>query len=101
MKDIKIDDTCWVIEHSVYGKLNEPVNEPKLYSVHITSIDGDIYRGYGTDTLGVYDKPSKYVFKTKEEGEEYIKEHRNEIIKQSFEEHKKWFDEQIKKARKL
>ena len=99
MKDIKINDICWIIEHSVYGNQNEPLNEPKLYSVRITSIDGDIYSGYGTDTMGFYKKPSKYVFKTKEEGEKYIKEHRIEIIKESFDEHKKWFDEQIRKAR--
>jgi len=100
MKDIKIDDVCWCLEHSVYGKANEPVNEPYLLPFQITKIENGYYHGSGTDTYGIYDKPEKYVFLTKEEGLEYIKEHRDEIIRESFQNHKKWFEEQLKNARK-
>ena len=99
MKDIKVDDICYVIEHSVYGKTNEPVNEPCVLEVSVTSIDGDIYRGRGTDTYGIYTVPEKLIHKTRQEAEEYIKEHRDEIIKESFENHRKWFEEMKRKAR--
>ena len=99
MKDIKIGDICYVIQHSVYGKVNEPVNEPSVLEVSVTSIDGDIYRGRGTDTLGIYTVPEKLIYKTSKEAREYIKEHRMEIIKESFENHKKWFEEMKRKAR--
>jgi hypothetical protein len=100
MKDIKIDDVCWCVEHSVYGNPNEPVNEPELLEFRISTISNGYYSGFGTDTYGVYTKPEKYVFKTREEGLEYIKGHRDEIIKESFQNHKKWFEEQLKNVRK-
>lgn len=100
MKDIKVNDVCWCVEHSVYGKASEPVNEPYLLPFQITKIENGYYHGPGTDTHGIYTKPEKYVFKTQEEGLEYIKKHRNEIIRESFQNHKKWFEEQLKNARK-
>ena len=100
MKDIKIDDVCWCVEHSVYGNPNAPVNEPELLEFRISAISNGCYSGFGTDTYGFYIKPEKHVFKTREEGLEYIKEHRDEIIKESFQNHKKWFEEQIKNVRK-
>ena len=99
-KEIKVGDVCWFIEHSVYGNPNAPVNEPKTYEFRITEIKDNSYFGRGTDTFGIYDIQKKYVFKTKEEALEYIKEHRDEIIKESFKKHKKWFEEQLKRARK-
>lgn len=100
MKDIKIDDVCWCVEHSVYGNPNAPVNEPELLEFRISAISNGCYSGFGTDTYGFYTRPEKYVFKTSEEGLEYIKGHRDEIIKESFQNHKKWFEEELKNARK-
>lgn len=100
MKDIKIDDVCWCVEHSVYGNPNAPVNEPELLEFRISAISNGCYSGFGTDTYGFYTRPEKYVFKTREEGLEYIKGHRDEIIKESFQNHKKWLEEELKNARK-
>lgn len=100
MEDIKIGDVCWCVYHSVYGNPNEPVNGPQLLPFQVTKIENGKYYGPGIDTYGIYEKPKKHVFKTREEGLEYIKEHRDEIIKESFQNHKKWFEEQIKNVRK-
>lgn len=98
-KEIKVGDVCWFIEHSVYGNPNAPVNEPKTYEFRIAEIKDNSYFGRGTDTFGIYDIQKKHVFKTKEEALEYIKEHRDEIIKESFENHKKWLKNKIKEIR--
>ena len=99
-KKIKVGDVCWFIEHSVYGDPNGPINEPEVYEFCIEGINDSIIEGFGTDTYGYYTVPGKYVFKTKEEALDYIKEHRNEIIKASFENHKRRFEEQLKRAKK-
>ena len=52
MKDIKIDDVCWCVEHSVYGNPNAPVNEPELLEFRISAISNGCYSGFGTETYG-------------------------------------------------
>ena len=46
------------------------------------------------------DNVEKLVFKTKIEAEEYISKNRDNIIKESFEEHQKFFKNELNKARK-
>ena len=57
MKDIKIDDVCWCVEHSVYGNPNAPINEPELLEFIISTISNGYYSGFGTDTYGFYTEP--------------------------------------------
>lgn len=99
-KEIKVGDVCWFIEHSVYGNPNAPVNEPKVYEATVRNLEDGKYELQQYGVFGYDYVLEKYVFKTKEEALEYIKEHRDEIIKESFENHKKWFKEQLKNARK-
>ena len=100
-KEIKVGDVCWFIKHSVYGNPNAPLNEPKVYEVIISKHENGLYNGNWTKGPGCFlDVPEKLVHKTEVDARNYIKEHRNEIIKESFENHKRQFEEQLKRARK-
>lgn len=102
MKSIKTNDICYIIEHSVYGKPNEPLNEPYVVEVSVTKInENKTYNCTGTQVFGAFlEIPEKKLYQTKQEAEDYIKEHRNEIIKESFENHKKWVKKMKEEARK-
>lgn len=95
--NFKYKETLYVINHSVYGDPNGKINEPNIYKVYFQNfcLDDKIItcQTIGIDTFGVYTSPPEYLFKTKNEAEEYIKSYRNEIIKKSFEDHKKYIKE--------
>lgn len=100
-KQIEINDIAYLIEHDVHGNPNAPLNEPEVYEVIITKHENGLYDGSWTKGPGCFlDVPEKLVHKTEVDARNYINEHRNEIIKESFKKHKKWFEEQLKRARK-
>ena len=97
-KDIKEGDLVWLVEHSVYGDPNGPVNEPFVLSGYLDKQqEGGLYMIHGNGTYGIYFRTEDDIFKTKEEATEYIKEHRDEIIKKSFDNHKKYINRILKK----
>ena len=102
MKDIKTNDICYIIEHSVYGDPNAPLNEPYVVEVSVTKVNANrTYNCRGTEIMSIYlEVPEKQLYQTKQEAEDYIKEHRNEIIKESFENHRKWLKKMKEEARK-
>jgi hypothetical protein len=95
--NFKYEETLYVINHSVYGDPKGKINEPNIYKVSFQNfcLNDKIItcQTIGIDTFGVYISPPEYLFKTKDEAEEYIKLNRNEIIKKSFEDHKKYIKE--------
>lgn len=95
--NFKYEETLYVINHSVYGDPKGKINEPNIYKVSFQNfcLNDKIItcQTIGIDTFGVYISPPEYLFKTKDEAEEYIKLNRNEIIKKSFEDHKRYIEE--------
>lgn len=95
--NFKYEETLYVINHSVYGDPKGKINEPNIYKVSFQNfcLNDKIItcQTIGIDTFGVYISPPEYLFKTKNEAEEYIKLNRNEIIKKSFEDHKRYIEE--------
>lgn len=95
--NFKYKETLYVINHNVYGDPKGKINEPNIYTVSFQNfcLNDKIItcQTIGIDTFGVYISPPKYLFKTKDEAEEYIKLNRNEIIKKSFEDHKRYIEE--------
>ena len=105
-KNFNIGDNVYLIEHSVYGDPNGKVNEPSILHVTVmdnasTIEDGKKYHLSGVNTRGMYFSDGTDLFKTNEEAQEYINEHRDEIISKSFKEHDKWFKDMLKKARNI
>ena len=94
-----IGDKVYIISHSVYVDPNGKLNEPYIIPSVVENIFKDTYlcRYIGYPGLGEISK--KLVFKTKIEAEEYISKNRDNIIKESFEEHQKFFKNELKKAR--
>lgn len=99
---IEVGQIAYIIDHNVHGDPNGPLNEPKVYEARIIKHENGLYDGTWTQGYNLFkDTPEKLVHPTEKDANLYIKEHRDEIIRESFEKHKKWFNEQIKKARNL
>lgn len=94
-----IGDKVYIISHSVYGDPNGKLNEPYIIPSVVEKIFKDTYLCRYIGYPGLGEIPKKLVFKTKIEAEEYISKNRDNIIKESFEQHQKFFKNELKKAR--